>query len=407
MGVNAVKKFMNNQSGFSLIEVTLAFGILGAVLVGTMSFMKEQNTITKTQNYRQDVQEFTDQIFKHLSSREACKNTFGGQLAASTTVTEIKDKIISDPAKFTLNTEMGSFGVKLASITLADTAGLEDMVEVKPGEGGTTRLILKFVPVVSSQSASYEVQKTINLWVLTDGTDPLTARIQECYSLVSGGSLLWSKDPLNPNNIYYNEGFVGVDQENPQTQLDVSGRIGIVTGTEVLDIGGNATQFELRVSDVTKPIEFLNQITSGWADVRARNITVNSYVKLSTNSSPCDASNNGAIKYNSTTKLVEMCESGAWVSKQYETWCYPAHQRKEQDDNAMWFFQNDSSRREIGTGCDRAQIDGRADNTGYGDLSIGPPNYGYRIYHDHADAGSYSAQCVNDQGCQSYRDVDQ
>ncbi|MFL5785521.1 MAG: hypothetical protein ACJ76H_12975 [Bacteriovoracaceae bacterium] len=395
-----MKMNAKNQSGVGLLEIVVGLGLLSGVVYGLMTFMKDMSKSKATHMYREDVQAWTNEIFKTLSDRDACKNTFANMMAASDSATVIKDK--NGNVKFSVGTSMGSQGVKISSLSLVDVTGMDDAVEVKPGEPGSTRLVIKFTPVLSSQTSSYEVQKSINLFVLTTGTTTANATIKECYSLVNGGSLLWSKDPLNANNIYYKDGFVGVGIENPQTALDVGGPVAVTNGIHNVQMIGNSAQFNFILTDITRPFEFLNNVSGGWADVQGRNFLVDSYIQLSSTADPCDATANGSIRYNSSTKQVEMCEGGAWVAKAYEEWCVPTRRNYENDDNAMWFHQSDTARREKGTGCDRDQIDERADNTNYSDLKIGNPDYGYRVHHDDS-----SNPCVNDQSCQTWRDIDQ
>lgn len=384
------------------MEMVVGIGILGAMTLGTMTFMKNMGTAQKTQDYRQEIQATTDEIFKILSNREACKNSFPNMLASADSPTQIMDK--SGNVKFRINDLIGSKGVKIKDIKLADTPGMEDMVEVKPGAGGSTRLVFKFEKVESSQSAKYEVQKSINLWVLTDGTNPATARIKECYSMISGGGLLWSKDPADANNIYYNEGNVGVGIENPTNMLDVGGKLAVMSGTEVIDFGGNPSEFEIKLTNNSKPIEFLNESGApDWANIIAGIIEVKDYVILShSTGSACDSSNLGAIRYNPGTKMPEICESTGWSSKSYQVWCTPDDRYKEQDDNGMDFWQSDWARREQGVGCDRHQVKRREDNTGWGDLKITNPQYGYEIRHDDS-----TDICQNNQMCETWRDIDQ
>lgn len=378
------------------MELVVGAGLVAGVGLGAAALMKNMDSQGKGNDVRLEIQSYSDEISKLLADKVACTNSLGSLNASSGTATVLKDK--NGNAKFSVGQVIGTNRIKIVSMNLIDIPGVDDTVEVLPGDQGSTRLEIKFV---QQKAGSVEIRKTINLFVLASGTSAADATIESCFANLSGGGSIWLKEKTNPDNIYYTEGFVGAGVEDPKFPLDVGGTLAVGVTGDVIDLGGNPLQFELRVSDITKPIEFLNAATGGKADLIARNITVDSYIKLTTTGT-CDSSNNGAIKYNPSLKQVEMCEGGAWVAKAYEQWCVPYFKRKEQDDNGMYFHQADDARREKGTGCDRVQIKDREDNTGHDDLKIRAPDYGYRIRHDHS-----SDPCVNDQNCQTWREVDQ
>ncbi len=396
MGINAMKKIILNQLGVSAMSMVVGAAIVGGVGLGAATLMKNMASSAKGGDVRQEVQSFMDDISDLLTDKVACRNSFTGVNAADGAVTVINDK--DGNPKYSVGETYGIQRLKLVSMRLQDLPGLDDTVEIIPGDEGSTRLVIKFV---QQKEGSVEIRKTLNIFVSTSGATAATATVEACYSSASASGSYWLKDQTNPANIFYDEGLVGMGVEDPKFPLDVRGPIAVNQGGDVIEFGGTASQFELRLSDVTKPIEFENVGAGTNADIHARNMTVGSYIKLNSTGT-CDSSNNGAIKYNSSSKKIEMCESGAWVAKEYEEWCVPYWKRKEQDDNGMYFWQVDSARREKGTGCDRVQIKDREDNTGHDDLKIQPPDYGYRIRHDHS-----SDPCVNDQLCQTWRDLDQ
>lgn len=391
-----MKKFISGQEGLSALAMTMGAAIAAGVAIGGATLMKNLGSSSKGNDVRQEIQSYTDEISKTLNHKVACRKSLIGAVAASGDVLTIKDS--DGNPKYSVGDVIGINRIKIVSMKLQDLPGLDDTVEIIPGDEGSTRLEIKFA---QDKEGSVEIRKTINMFVQTEGSLATTATIRECYASVGGSGSFWIKEKTNPLNIFYNEGFVGMGVDNPNFPLDVGGTIAVTNGGDLIELGGNASQFELRVSDVSKPVEFLNAATSGFADIKAGNIKAGSYIKLAT-TGDCDSASTGSIKYNSSTKQVEICEGGSWVAKQYEEWCVPVRKRKEQDDNAMWFHQSDNARREKGTGCDRVQIDGRADNTGFSDLKIGSPDYGHRIRHDHSND-----PCTNDQLCQTYRDVDQ
>ena len=390
-----MKKFLNHM-GLSATELVVGAALVGGVGLGAATLLKNMGAQSKGDDVRKEIQSYTDEIARLLTNKVACRNSMIGLNASSGSMTTLKDK--DGNVKFEVGKVMGMNRIKIVSMKLQDLPGTDDTVEVIPGDEGSTRLELRFV---QQKEGSVEVRKTLNMFVNTLGTDAATATIEECFANVSAAGSLWLKDQTNPDNIFYDEGHVGMGVEDPRFPLDVRGTIAVNAGGDVIEIGGDAAEFQLRVSDITKPFEFLNIATGGKADIMAKNITVGSYIKLPSVGT-CDTSNNGAIKYNSSSKQVEMCENGAWVAKAYEEWCVPYWKRKEQDDNGMYFWQADNARREKGTGCDRVQIKDREDNTGYKDLKVNAPDYGYRIRHDHS-----SDPCVNDQVCRTWRDQDQ
>lgn len=393
-----MKKLFTSQLGMGAMELVAGMVAVGAVALGGASLLKNLGSQAKGGDVRQEIQSYTDEISKLLNNKTACRNSMNGKNASSGTVLSILDK--AGAPKFSVGDILGTNQIKIVSMKLQDLPGLDDTVEVVPGDEGSTRLEIKFAQV---KEGSTVIRKTLNLFVFSEGASPTTATISDCFATLTGGGSFWIKDGTNADNIYYNEGFVGAGIQDPQFPLDVNGTIAVSNAGEAIELTGIPSQFEIRLSNITKPLEFLVGAGAGtYADIKARDITAGSYIKLAASTGNCDGTNNGAIRYNSGTKKVEMCEGAAWVTKEYEQWCVPQRIRKEQDDNGMYFHQADNSRREFGTGCDRLQINRREDNTSFNDLKIAAPDYGYRIRHDHS-----SDPCVNDQLCQTYRDIDQ
>lgn len=386
-----MKKFIN-QFGLSAMEMVLGGAVVAGVGLGGAALMKNLGSQSKGSDVRQEIQSYMDEIAGLLVNKKACTNSLKDVDATNGSFTVVKDK--DGNPKYTVGEVIGLQRMKIVSMKLQDLPGLDDTVEVIPGDEGSTRLEVKFVQV---KEGSVEIRKAISIFVSTT----TTGTIRECFASAAISGSLWLKNDVTPADIYYDEGFVGMGAEDPKYPLDVEGTIAVNDGGDLIELGGDNSQFEFRVSDIAKPFEFANVATGTNADIRARNMTVGSYIKL-TGVGACDASNNGAIKYNSSSKQVELCENGVWTAKAYEEWCVPYYRRKEQDDNGMFFWQTDTARREKGTGCDRVQIRKREDNTKYSDLKIGAPDYGHRIRHDHS-----SDPCVNDVSCQTFRDVDQ
>lgn len=342
---------MKSQSGFGIAQVLIALGIMGGVSVVIMKSFENSSMVAKSNDFRHEVSDYSSQIYRVLSSKTACVNSFNMMNATDTdNINSIKnDKNIE---VFNKNTVFGTMNVRFDSMKLEDVMGIKDGVNVVPGNMGSTNLVIRYSPKKSTLMKSRQVIEKIKLWIMTDSS----SRITSCYAASTGEDLIWSREAANPDNIYYNSGNVGVGLDAPTEKLDVAGWVQAQNGAgDKIAIGGDATNYQIKV-DKDKPIVFKNEATGTNANIEAKNVVAKGHVQLAPSASPCKPENSGAIRYNAALKRVQVCDGTHWLTKAIVTWCLPPNEIKKGDDEWMLFHQADDARREKGTGCSPSQV---------------------------------------------------
>lgn len=74
----------HNQSGFSIIEVLISFGVLALVSIGFLNFTDNQNKIIKSIDASFEEIDFVGQVHLILSNPQACLQTLDGLPLSST-----------------------------------------------------------------------------------------------------------------------------------------------------------------------------------------------------------------------------------------------------------------------------------------------------------------------------------
>lgn len=232
-----------NAYGFSLVEVLIAIGLVGALSV----FMMRQNlTMTKSSKSFQSNSEITlmvNEIATSLAKGSNCSASFLNLNAANTPAGTINSLNINGAPRYQVNTPIGSSGVIIESYALSDAGSDVDV------NGGTTELIINFNR--GTQGFGTKVMtKNLKINIETDASGAITS----CSSFGLAGSRIWQQH--SSGDIFYEAGNISVGKDSAQVALDVAG--GIRPGNE-------------------------------------------------TNFSTCDGSTEGSFRYNTTVKNMEYC----------------------------------------------------------------------------------------------------
>ena len=379
---------MVSRKGFGLVELMVGLGLLGASGYGLMKVIETNNKVKKTNDYRIETKEVVNRVQKILTHPEACRLTFLNLNATNAGITVIRNQ--NNEVVQGLNQPFGITGATVISMALNDQGGTEDGVRVNPGQAGSTNLVFTFAPKSGTSYSTKQVQEKLKIWIITNAA----SQIQTCYSQTTGEGSAWKREPTNPNNIYYNEGNIGVGTSIPNAPLTVNGSIqGTNPAGERFTITPDPSQY-LIFSFANKPIKFWNQAMGRMADVTAGNIRVDTVVTLGTAVEACDGSKQGAMRYDPAIRRVRICEGGIWKIKAVAEWCTPPGEIKKGDDEWMTFHQADTARRVRGAPCEPAQRNksknAKIDSTGFS------------IRYD-----DKSKSCRNDQNCQDFRASEQ
>lgn len=202
-----MKKFLNEQ-GMSLIEITVAGAAAIGLALGGAQLFKSQNSSQKTVEANYEVAGHVNQMRNLLNDPANCLLSLQG------------NKPVMDPA-----TESGNITrmIKRVPVTADNPTGQSDVYvvnQLQPGNIKVTKYILnKTDPTLASdetmllvtfsrgKAAIKEfVDKKIKIVYTLNGA----GEILSCSASLTGDSEIWQRSPNDPNDIYYNDGRVGV-----------------------------------------------------------------------------------------------------------------------------------------------------------------------------------------------------
>lgn len=324
---------MRNQLGVSLLQVTISIGIMAAGGAALMSTMGQTGKTAKTADLKNDVAFLTEDVSLLLSDRVACTNSLGTLDAARNTgILELKNA--DGDVVYNTVDAFGSSRVQIASFELFDRPGMGDGVNVVPNDLGTTNLVINYRPVKGTVNETRGSSSKVKISVITD----MTGRIVSCFSSGSAQSSLWAKSASNPDDIFYSMGRAGVDIDEPQAAFDVGGwiRAHNVSG-ESLAIGGDAANYVMQVEPAV-PLVFRNQATAGLAELEVGNARASGLIFPGSTGVGC-AGREGTIRYDAGSSRVQVCEAGAWRTKDVLRFCTPPNEIYKGHDEWMRFHQ--------------------------------------------------------------------
>ncbi len=205
---------LKNNFGLSLIETMLGAAAVIGIGITLLKMNENISRDIKGSEQKLEIVSVMKEISTNLSTNSACFNSFGGLNAKlNTGITEIKNS--SGNVLFETNKIYGSSRISIKAIEITDSS--PDVAVVTNGTG-TTHLKITFDKGKNAATAQ-TITKTIRLGVTTLADDSISA----CKAFSSNDNSIWQRSPLNPDNIFYSNGNVGIAINDPQTTLQVNG----------------------------------------------------------------------------------------------------------------------------------------------------------------------------------------
>ena len=209
------------ESGLSLVEVLIASSLLALVSYGVMNVLKQTKTTIVTAETGSEMVMITSEIISILANTKSCTATLGGKNAANTPAGTIKKVVLVKPDSQTIdkfkvigddpNARYGQGRIKILDYRLTDSPSDVSLSD------NTTALLVRFLR--GKAAAKEEGTKKIRIWTKRVGNI-----IESCRALSMVENSIWKRSaPPNENNIYYNEGNVGVGIDSPSEIFHVKG----------------------------------------------------------------------------------------------------------------------------------------------------------------------------------------
>lgn len=220
---------IRNNKGFTLLEVVVATGLLGALALGVMSQMQLMSKGQKLAETRMEELEVRRMILTALADKVACQNTLAGKEIGQP-LTQIKSA--NNSVLYEVGQNYGNNTLKISSITTQDLATtFADGVRL-------VYLIVNFQKLKSSATNNKSVNITFRVKAPT-----ATGTISECYadtdSIIqqscasSGGT--WSSGGCTFSQYTLKAG------DTISGTLTSIGFIGPLTGNVTGNLSGNVT----------------------------------------------------------------------------------------------------------------------------------------------------------------------
>lgn len=210
-----------NQAGIGLIELLVAIGLLGGLVLLISTLNQSANKVATNLEVNTDMLETLQEVQNLLSKADNCKVTFQGKSASNSinVVQAIKQKHSSGYQDAYPTTTLvpqkiyGSKRLKITSYTLSDAAP-----DVSVANHGTTHLVVNFNRGQSGTQTE-RITKTIPLNVEVDGIGNIT----NCVTTIGSKTDIW-KYASNNSDIYYSTGAVGIGTSAPTSNLTIAAR---------------------------------------------------------------------------------------------------------------------------------------------------------------------------------------
>jgi prepilin-type N-terminal cleavage/methylation domain-containing protein len=244
------------EFGFSMIEIMMAMALMAGLALAGMQLMKNQSKAQKTVEKKYETVTVLSDMRSVLSVPDNCTETFRNFDPASGVPTALKKKINGSFQNVYEIQKMLPGNIKVESYVLDKS--LPNLA--------TNETVLRINFNIGKAAIKEQVQ---NLLKLTYNLDPVTFLISDCVAINNNSDTLWLKSLLDPHNIFYISGYVGVGTSSPTAMLDVTGSVKI-GGT--LKLNGSATAI------------------------------------------PCSSSNEGEMRYDSSSRRMMYCNGTKWSS---------------------------------------------------------------------------------------------
>jgi hypothetical protein len=204
---------INNKSGFSLVEILVAAGLLGAVSLGVMRLTENTNKASKHASQKFETLNTLSSIRSLLSSGDVCKANFN-EMVLSDDMQEIESlSNASGRVMFNKVDKYGNGAIKIKSMRFGKFDPYRDEIEGTNYLGrGTLQITFERL---GHAFGTKEMTKNLRLSVRVN--DPIEKKLVDCSAQTSSGGL-WSHGALG---IHYNSGYVGVGTSRPKRTFHV------------------------------------------------------------------------------------------------------------------------------------------------------------------------------------------
>lgn len=243
-------KILNN-SGFTLVEIMIAAAALGGLAVVGMQMTKTQTKSVLKSSFDSEMNLINNEIVAILSDPTKCLTTLGGKNALAT-VSGI-DNINGNKFHSLASGLAPANGYGNANINITSYGLSATPAEVLANESS---LLINYQVknILKGSSTATTLTKKIKLYVQVDASNNIT----KCRSLSSSSADIWTRG--TGSNIYYNGGNAGLGTISPQTSLDIAGEVKIANSGIACSV---ATEGAIRYNSTSKTMEFCNSTVWG------------------------------------------------------------------------------------------------------------------------------------------------
>lgn len=249
------KKYIKKDSGFSLVEIVLAVGMMGAVSLGVMKLTNMQMDAAKStkQNFERNL--LMNDIRSLLGDAEVCAKNFGPTSGTAlnpkvaNSVTNLVDQ--DGNSVFELETSGEIYGdgtLSIVEMTFGAAPGAEANNTLlhfqdygSTAKFGRATLLLK----VKREKSKTKALKNfvVNITARLDASDKVTV----CTASSIAGDGLWSQ---NAQGIHYADGNVGIGISDPDVELEINFGKNSATELKIINTdGGSDAKARLRLKN--------------------------------------------------------------------------------------------------------------------------------------------------------------
>lgn len=200
-------KFQNNN-GFSLVEILIGLALAGGLSLLGMQLFKQQTTGQRTVEANYEVASIVQQIKTVLSDPSNCASSLQGLNPASGVPVVLKKEVGSlFENVYALNTQLPG-NIKITSYSLSKAypalASNETMLRINFSRGTNT--------------LKDQTLKNLKIVYTVNGS----GNILTCYAFNNNSDTYWIQSLIQPDDIYYMAGRVGVGVADPVAKFEVT-----------------------------------------------------------------------------------------------------------------------------------------------------------------------------------------
>jgi hypothetical protein len=293
--------WMNNQTGMSVVEAVIAFGLLGLGAVGAMK-MNSMNTRALSQTAAGGK---LLAIHKHahsiLQSETACYNTLHDQVPGSGSVGSFKDELGTN--FYEVGKEYDFY--KIVSIKV-EAPSSATATYFAPSSAGMVNVALEVNNIKDTKNPI--TVRRIKIWALADSG----SKILKCFAPSAISSNLWQRSYDEPTDIYYGLN-VGIGTSNPGPFLDVVGQLKFLSSDGKAAWLGKGPGNRLHVES-DRPVALVREDGTTLVDLSTGDLTMSDVLQPQGHGTPCTAATEGSIRFNRTVGRSQFCDGHWWRS---------------------------------------------------------------------------------------------